>query len=244
MKRALLTLSCLVFSVSALIGADSQVKQLQKATNVLNEVMQTPEKSIPSDLLDKAVCVGVVPSQLKFALGIGGSYGRGILVCRKGGNGAWGAPSMFTLGGGSLGFQIGGQATDAVFIVMNPSGIRKLVQDSVKLGAEMSAAAGPVGRSAEGATDAQLHAEILSYSRSRGLFAGVSLSGAVLKQDKEDNQKLYGRRITAREILIDGAVSSPADARELDRTLAKYSPRGGQPFRQASVTKAGKTNGS
>src|SRR6516165_6950727 len=128
-----------------------------------------------------AVFVGVVPSELKFALGVGGSYGRGILVCRKGGNGAWGAPSMFTLGGGSIGFQLGGQATDVVFIVMNPSGIQKLVQDSVKLGAEMSAAAGPVGRSAEGATDVQLHAEILSNSRSLGLFAGVSLSGAVLK---------------------------------------------------------------
>ena len=244
MERVLFTLTCLAFAVAVLMGADSQVKQLQKATNVVNEIMQTPDKSIPSDLLDKAVCVGVVPSELKFALGVGGSYGRGILVCRKGGNGAWGAPSMFTLGGGSIGFQLGGQATDVVFIVMNPSGIQKLVQDSVKLGAEMSAAAGPVGRSAEGATDVQLHAEILSYSRSRGLFAGVSLSGAVLKQDKDDNEKLYGRRVTAREILIDGAVSSPVDARELDRTLAKCSPRGSQPFKQASLAKAGKTSGS
>ena len=244
MERVLFTLTCLAFAVAVLMGADSQVKQLQKATNVVNEIMQTPDKSIPSDLLDKAVCVGVVPSELKFALGVGGSYGRGILVCRKGGNGAWAAPSMFTLGGGSVGFQLGGQATDVVFIVMNPSGIQKLVQDSVKLGAEMSAAAGPVSRSAEGATDVQLHAEILSNSRSRGLFAGVSLSGAVLKQDKDDNEKLYGRRVTAREILIDGAVSSPVDARELDRTLAKYSPRGGQPFKQASLAKAGKTSGS
>lgn len=150
MERVLFTLTCLAFAVAVLMGADSQVKQLQKATNVVNEIMQTPDKSIPSDLLDKAVCVGVVPSELKFALGVGGSYGRGILVCRKGGNGAWAAPSMFTLGGGSVGFQLGGQATDVVFIVMNPSGIQKLVQDSVKLGAEMSAAAGPVGRSAEG----------------------------------------------------------------------------------------------
>lgn len=241
MRRILFTLTCLLFSVAALMGAESQAGQLQKATNVLNEIMQAPDKGIPSDLLDRAVCVGVVPSELKFALGIGGSYGRGILVCRKGGNGAWGAPSMFTLGGGSLGFQLGGQATDVVFIVMNPAGIRKLVQDSVKLGAEMSAAAGPVGRSAEGATDAQLHAEILSYSRSRGLFAGVSLNGAVLKQDRGDNEKLYGRQVTAKEILIDGTVSSPADARELDRTLAKYSPRGGQPFKEARATKA---NGS
>ena len=234
MKRVLLTLACLVVSGVALMAA-TEAEQLQKATNVVNEIMQTPDKGVPSDLLNRAVCVGVVPSELKLAFGIGGNYGRGVLVCRQGGNGAWGAPSMFTLGGGSFGFQLGGQATDVVFLVMNPSGIRKMMQDNIKLGAEMSAAAGPVGRSAQGATDAQLHAEILSYSRSRGLFAGVSLSGAVLKQDKGANQKLYGHRVTAKEILIDGTVSSPAEARELDRTLAKYSPRGGQPFSEAST---------
>lgn len=233
MKRVFLILICLVVSAATLMAV-TDAGQLQKATNVVNEIMQTPDKGIPSDLLDKAVCVGVVPSELKLAFGVGGNYGRGVLVCRKGGNGAWGAPSMFTLGGGSFGFQLGGQATDVVFIVMNPSGIRKLVQDSVKLGAEMSAAAGPVGRSAQSATDAQLHAEILSYSRSRGLFAGVSLSGAVLKQDKRANEKLYGHRVTAKEILIDGLVRPPATARELDRTLAKYSPKGGQPFSEAS----------
>ena len=242
MKRVLLTLACLVVSGAALMAA-TEAEQLQKATNVVNEIMQTPDKGIPSDLLNRAVCVGVVPSELKLAFGIGGNYGRGILVCRKGGNGDWGAPSMFTLGGGSFGFQLGGQATDVVFLVMNPSGIRKMVQDNIKLGAEMSAAAGPVGRSAQGATDAQLHAEILSYSRSRGLFAGVSLSGAVLKQDKGANEKLYGHRVTAKEILIDGTVSSPAEARELDRTLAKYSPRGGQPFSTASMG-AAHTSGS
>src|SRR5579863_1577329 len=204
--------------------------QLQKATNILNEVMGTPDRGIPSEILEKAVCVGIVPSEIKFALGVGGTYGRGVLVCRKGGDGPWGAPSMFTLGAASVGFQIGGKATDVVFIVMNPEGARKLVQDSVKLGAEASVAAGPVGRSAEGATDAQLHAEILSYSRTRGLFAGLSLDGAVVKQDKDDNQKLYGRKITAKEILIDGAVTAPPEARALDDTLAKYSPNGGQSF--------------
>jgi lipid-binding SYLF domain-containing protein len=137
---------------------------------------------------------------------------------------------MFTMGGASVGFQIGGQATDVVFLVMNPEGMKKLVQDSVKLGGELSAAAGPVGRSADGATDLQLHAEILSYSRSRGLFAGASLNGAVYKQDRNDNQKLYGRRVTAKEILIDGTVPSPQSAGPLDGALAKYSPSGGRTF--------------
>jgi len=144
---------------------------------------------------------------------------------------------MFTLGGGSVGFQIGGKATDVVFIVMNPDGARKLVQDSVKLGAEASVAAGPVGRSAEGATDAQLHAEILSYSRSQGLFAGLSLDGSVVKQDAEDNEKLYGRKVSAKEILIDGTVRTPVDARRLDGTLAKYSPKGGQAFKGPTAEK-------
>src|ERR1017187_7986097 len=205
MKRLTLIVLLMTFSVAAFAGET----QLQKATNVVNEIMGTPDKGIPHDLLDKAVCVGIVPSEVKFALGFGGTYGRGVLVCRKGGNGHWDAPSMFTMGGASVGFQIGGKATDVVFLVMNPGGMKKLVQDSVKLGAELSAAAGPVGRSAEGATDAQLHAEILSYSRSRGLFAGASLNGAVYKQNENANQRLYGRRVTAKQILIDGSVPSP-----------------------------------
>jgi lipid-binding SYLF domain-containing protein len=205
--------------------------QLQKATKVVNEIMGTPDKGIPNELLERAVCVGIVPSELKFALGIGGSYGRGMLVCRRGGNGVWGAPSMITVGSGSIGFQIGGKSTDVVFIVMNASGARKLVQDSVKLGAEASVAAGPVGRSAQGATDAQLHAEILSYSRSQGLFAGVSLDGAVLKQDRDDNEKLYGHKVSAKQILIEGTVPTPQAARGLVRTLAKYTPKGGESFK-------------
>jgi SH3 domain-containing YSC84-like protein 1 len=205
--------------------------QLQKATKVVNEIMGTPDKGIPNELLERAVCVGIVPSELKFALGIGGSYGRGMLVCRRGGNGVWGAPSMITVGSGSIGFQIGGKSTDVVFIVMNASGARKLVQDSVKLGAEASVAAGPVGRSAQGATDAQLHAEILSYSRSQGLFAGVSLDGAVLKQDRDDNEKLYGHKVSAKQILIEGTVPTPQAARGLVRTLTKYTPKGGESFK-------------
>jgi lipid-binding SYLF domain-containing protein len=208
-------------------------EQLQKATNVINEIMRTPDKRIPDDLLSKAVCVGVVPSELKFALGVGGTYGRGVLVCRRGGNGSWGAPSFFTLGGGSFGFQIGGKATDVVFIVMNAGGAKKLVQDSVKLGADASVAGGPVGRSAEGATDVQLHAEILSYSRARGLFAGASLEGAVIKQDKDDNRALYGHEVSAEDILIGGTVRTPAAARKLAATLTRYSPKGGSAFKRA-----------
>ena len=226
MKRLIVVFLFLTFCAPVFAGES----QLQKATNVLNEIMGAPDKGIPQDLLDRAVCVGIVPSELKGAFIVGGTYGRGVVVCRKGGNGPWDAPSMFTLGAGSIGFQIGGKATDVVFILMNPEGARKLVQDSVKLGAEVSVAAGPVGRSAEGATDAQLHAEILSYSRTRGLFAGVSLEGAVVKQDKDDNEKLYGRSVTAKEILIDGEAAIPPQARPLDDTLAKYSPKGGQTF--------------
>src|SRR5580658_67196 len=145
--------------------AFARESQLQKATNVVNEIMGAPDNGIPHDLLDKAVCVRIVPSEVKLAWVFGAAYGRGVLVCRKGGNGQWDAPSMFTMGGASVGFQIGGQATDVVFLVMNPEGMKKLVQDNVKLGAELSVAAGPVGRAVDGATDMQLHAEILSYSR-------------------------------------------------------------------------------
>ena len=162
--------------------------------------------------------------RLKGAFLVGGTYGRGVLVCRRHGNGPWGAPSMFTLGAGSFGFQIGGEATDVVFMVRNAAGARKLIQDDVKLGGELSVAAGPVGRTAEGATDAQLHAEILSYSRTRGVFAGVSLDGAVVKQDKGDNTRLYGRKVTARQILINCNVAAPPQARVLRNTLARYSP--------------------
>jgi SH3 domain-containing YSC84-like protein 1 len=226
--KKLMTTILLVLTFS-LVGFAKE-SQLEKATNVLNEIMEAPDRGIPHDLFEKAVCVGIVPSEIKGAFLVGGTYGRGVLVCRKHGNGSWGAPSMFTLGAGSFGFQIGGEATDVVFIVRNESGARKLVQDSVKLGGDMSVTAGPVGRTAEGATDAQLHAEILSYSRTRGLFAGVSLEGAVIKQDRDDNRDLYGRRITAREILIEGRVAAPPAALPLDRALTKYSPRGGRSF--------------
>jgi lipid-binding SYLF domain-containing protein len=235
MKRLILALVCLGLCGTTLAkekGSDS-TQQLAKATAVVNEIMRAPESSIPRDLPNKAVCVGIVPSEIKLALGIGGAYGRGVLIYRKGGNGPWGVPSMFTLGGANIGFQIGGKATDRVFLVMNPEGARKWLQDDVKLDTELSGAAGPVGRSSERATGAQLHTEILSYSRSRGLFAGASLDGAVVKQDKEDNEQLYGRKVEANDILIKGSVPPPAAAGALRSALNKYSPRGGEPFSNA-----------
>jgi lipid-binding SYLF domain-containing protein len=207
-----------------------EAERLQKAAEVINEVMGTPEKGIPRDLLNKAVCVGIIPSEKKLALGLGGSFGRGALVCRRGGNGAWGAPSMFTVGGANFGFQLGGQATDFVLVVMNAKGAKKLLQSHSKLGADASVAGGPVGRTAEGATDLQMQAEILTYSRSRGLFAGLSLEGQIVKQDNDGNERLYGKKVDAKDILFKGAVGVPAAARPLDAALTKYSPKGGEKF--------------
>src|ERR1043165_3050999 len=179
---------------SGAFAKDSKLQendQLRKASMVMNEIMQTPDKGIPNDLLDKAVCVGIVPSEIKAAFGVGGTYGKGVLVCREHGNGHWGAPSLFTLGGGSFGFQIGAKATDVAFLVMNPKGAEKLLQDKVKLGADASVAAGPVGRTAAGETDLKLNAQIPSYSRSRGAFAGVESLTIGLGSPR--NQQLPGK---------------------------------------------------
>lgn len=230
-RLTLLLMALLVLCGSALAADLPKVEQrLDRSAQVINEIMGTPDKGVPQDLLDKAVCIGVVPSEKKLAFGFGGDYGRGALVCRRGGDGSWGSPSMFTMGGGSFGFQIGGESTDVVFIVMNGDGAKKLVQDTVKLGAGASVAAGPVGRDSSAATDAEMHAEILSYSRSRGLFGGLALNGAVVKQDRDGNRALYGRDISARDILFASEVQAPAAAEPLDEALAKYSPRGGQPL--------------
>jgi lipid-binding SYLF domain-containing protein len=232
MKRVIWLFMIALFAAPAHAQDASKkaIHQLSKATDVLNEIMKTPDKGIPHDLLNRAVCVGIVPAELRFAIGIGGTYGRGVLVCRRGGNGEWGPPSMFRLGGANIGFQLGGRATDVVFIVMNPGGAMKLAGDNVKLGADASATAGPVGRTAEGATDAQLRAEILSYSRTRGLFAGVSLAGSFFKQDVKDNYSLYGKKLSTKDILIKGEVGVPRSAAPLIAALRKYSPKGGQPF--------------
>lgn len=234
----------LIFALILIVGfyhppaAHAQSKfdtRLEEAALVVNAIMRAPDNAIPLDFLNRAVCVGIIPSEKKFAFFVGGNYGRGALVCRRGGNGLWGAPSMISVNGASYGLQLGGEGSDVVFIVMNPETAEKLMRQTLKLGVDASAAAGPVGRRAEGATNAHFNAEILSYSRSKGLFAGVSLSGAVVKEDSNANRKLYGRNLTPEQILIQGAVAPPASAKALDGVLEKYSPRGGKPFPKASA---------
>ncbi len=227
MKRVPLYLMIvLMFSMLA-FATDSEREQerVKDAGDVLKEILNIPD-DIPQDLLDKAECIVVLPSVKKGALGIGGSYGRGVMVCRSGEHykGKWGAPALYALEGVSIGFQLGGQATDFVLLVMNPKGATSLLSSKVKLGADASAAAGPKGRTAEGATDIVMQAEILSYSRNKGLFAGVSLEGSTLRSDGSANEKLYGRKLTAKEIIRGGKVGIPASAHELVSLLDKKSP--------------------
>ncbi|MCI0352350.1 MAG: lipid-binding SYLF domain-containing protein [Acidobacteriales bacterium] len=220
-----LAIVALLFSVSPSLSfsQDKERERLENASVVLTEILEAPD-NVPQSLLDKAECVVVIPSVKKLALGVGGSYGRGAMVCRSGRTftGPWGAPAMYRLEGANIGFQIGGQATDFLLLIMNPRGAESLFKSKVKLGAELSAAAGPKGRAATAATDAAMRAEILAYSRSRGLFAGVSVEGSTLRQDNGANEKLYGRKITAREIIRGGGASRGGN---LAAVLAKYSPR-------------------
>jgi len=204
-------------------AADTEQERLANSAEVMQEILNIPD-ALPQDLLNKAECVAVMPSVNKFAFGVGGSYGKGALVCRTGNNftGPWGAPAMYRLEGASIGFQLGGQATDFLLLVMNRKGAESLLRSKVKLGADAAVAAGPKGRAAMAATDAYMRAEILTYSRSRGLFAGVSLEGSTLRQDNGANEKLYGRKITAQEIVSGGKVSS---GQALVGVLQKASPR-------------------
>lgn len=199
--------------------------RLQNSERVLQEVLNVPE-GIPRNLLDKARCVVVMPSVLKGAFIFGASYGRGAMVCRTGPNftGPWGAPAMYALEGGSIGFQIGGQATDYVFLVMNTHGADSLLHSKVKLGADVSAAAGPVGRAASADTDAYFRSEILSYSRTRGVFVGVSLEGSTLRPDNNANRELYGRSISTAEIVKESEVRTPDSAVNLVALLQRTSP--------------------
>lgn len=203
-----------------------EVERIKDSGEVLKEILNIPD-DIPKDLLDRAECVIVLPSVKKLAIGIGGSFGRGVMVCRSGEHftGPWGAPAMYALEGGNIGFQLGGQATDFVLLVMNPRGAESLMGSKVKLGADAAAAAGPKGRDATAATDVVMRAEILSYSRSRGLFAGVSLEGSTLRPDGGANENLYGKKLTAKEILREGKVARPAAATVLDAELSKASPK-------------------
>jgi lipid-binding SYLF domain-containing protein len=204
--------------------------RLENAAVVLYEIMKTPENSIPKDLLDKSVCVAVVPGAKKLAFVVGGNYGRGAIVCRRRGDGPWGAPSMIAVHGGSFGFQWGATETDVVAVIMNQSGIRRLLKSKGELGADVSVAAGPVGRTASASTDLMMTAEILTYSRSRGLFAGISLKGAAVTPDNEANARLYGHPVDPSELLLEGKGEVPAPAKSLISELDKYSPHGGISF--------------
>jgi lipid-binding SYLF domain-containing protein len=205
---------------------EKETDRLENAGMVMDEIVNIPD-NIPQDLIDKAECVIVFPSVLKAAFVVGGSYGRGAMVCRSGEHftGPWGAPSMMALEAGSVGFQLGGQATDFVLLVMNARGATAILSSKVKLGADMAAAAGPKGRDAAADTDVTLRAEILSYSRSRGLFAGISLEGSTLRPDNDANEKLYGKKLTATEIIRKGAVPVPPSGRKLVSLLEKKSPK-------------------
>jgi SH3 domain-containing YSC84-like protein 1 len=227
MKTLLVLLLACAFLPSAL-AADNEKEQerVKDSGEVLKEILDIPD-DIPQDLLDKAECLIILPSVKKGAFGIGGSYGRGVMICRSGQHytGPWGAPALYALEGINIGFQLGGQATDFVLLVMNPKGARSLLSSKVKLGADASAAAGPKGRSAEGATDVVMSAEILSYSRSKGLFAGISLEGSTLRSDGSANEKLYGQKLSAKQIIRENKVRIPASAQELVALLNKKTPK-------------------
>jgi lipid-binding SYLF domain-containing protein len=227
MKRMIPALMALAALALPLSGSDrKELERLQNCGTVLKEIMDIPE-DIPQDLIDKAECVIVYPSVLKAAFIVGGSYGRGAMTCRSGEHfsGHWSAPSMMALEGGSVGFQIGGQATDFVLLVMNPRGARSILKSKVKLGADASAAAGPKGRTAEASTDATLRAEVLSYSRARGLFAGVSLEGSTIRPDNDANERVYDKSVSARDVIFGNAVKPPKAARRMMAYLDRRSPK-------------------
>jgi len=222
--------SILVFGLAAIAltayAANKEQKRLESCGTVLHEVLNTPE-NVPQSVMDKAECVVVFPGVLKAAFVVGASYGRGAMVCRTGEHfrGPWGAPAMMALEGGSVGLQIGGEATDFVLLVMNESGANAILSSRVKLGGDASIAAGPVGRTASAETDASMRAEILSYSRAHGVFAGVSLEGSTIRPDDDATADVYGRKLTAREIVIDGHTVVPVSGRPLIAVLEKHSPR-------------------
>jgi lipid-binding SYLF domain-containing protein len=227
MKKIWISLVAMAF-VASVSYADNkkEVDRVENSGTVITEILNIPD-NIPQDLLDKAECVVVLPSVVKFAIGIGGSYGRGVMTCRSGEkfNGPWGAPTMIALEGGSFGLQLGGQATDFVLLLMNARSAEGVLTSKVKLGGDAAAAAGPKGRDASAETDATLRAEILSYSRSRGLFAGISLEGSTLRPDNDANMHLYGKDVPARDIVLKGVVPAPPSARQLLATLNNRSPK-------------------
>jgi lipid-binding SYLF domain-containing protein len=227
MLRKSILAVCLTLVAATVCAAEGnkEQKRLENAGVVMQEIMNTPE-NIPQEVLEKAECVIVFPSVLKAAFVVGASYGRGAMVCRTGEHfrGPWGAPAMFALEGGSIGFQIGGEATDLVLLVMNERGASSILSSKVKLGGDASIAAGPVGRDAAANTDAYMRAEILSYSRTRGLFAGISLEGSTLRPDDDATADVYGRKLTAKEIVLGRDIEVPESGRHLVAVLQKGSP--------------------
>jgi SH3 domain-containing YSC84-like protein 1 len=227
MKRIFSSVLALLLVAPSLLADDKKEKdRLENCGLVVQEIMDIPD-NIPQDLIDKAYCIIVYPSVLKGAFIFGGSYGRGAMTCRSGEkfNGPWSAPTMMALEGGSFGFQIGGQATDFVLLVMNARGAKAILSSKVKLGADASAAAGPKGRTAEASTDVTMRAEILSYSRARGLFAGVSLSGSTVRPDNGANENLYEKKVNAADIVFKGVVPVPTSAQKMISYLNKKSPK-------------------
>src|ERR1700729_2053440 len=222
-------LLAVMLAAALAVSAHAQSKEQDRVENagrVVKEIMDIPY-NIPQSVIDKADCVVVLPSVLKAAFVVGASYGRGVMTCRSGKTfrGPWSAPSMMALEGASVGFQLGGQATDFVLLLMSPTSAANILKSKVKIGGDASAAAGPVGRNASAETDVTMRAQILSYSRARGLFAGVSLSGSTLRPDNDGNKKLYGKDITAEAIVFDKAVPAPPSAAKLLATLNKRSPK-------------------
>ncbi len=226
MKRYLIAVLCLCFAVPS-FAQNKEDQRLQDSYTVLKEILATPDKGIPRDLLDKSECVVVFPSVKKAAFVVGASYGRGVITCRSGQDlrGPWSAPAMFALEGGSVGFQIGGQATDFVLLIMNESGANSVMSSKVKLGADASIAAGPVGRTTSAETDVVMKAEILSWSRARGVFAGISLSGSTLRSDDGANKTVYGKELSAKQIVREGQVKPTEAAKPLLDLLDKTTPK-------------------
>jgi len=225
MKRMIVLSMCTLMAIPA-IAQQKEEERIKDSYLVLRDIVESPDKGIPHDLLNKAECVLIYPSVKKAAFVVGASYGRGVMSCRTGEhfNGQWSSPAMFALEGASFGLQLGGQATDFILLVMNEKGARSVLSSKVKLGGDASAAAGPVGRTTSAETDIVMKAEILTWSRAQGLFAGVSLTGSTMRSDGDANKNLYGRELSAKEIISGGAVHVPAAASELLAELTKTSP--------------------
>lgn len=217
--------ACLVLSTAILAGEKEEKERAQKAAAALREIMNAPDtEAVPQELLARCECVALFPGVKKGGFIVGGQYGKGLISCRRD-NGAWGSPSFFTIGGGSFGLQIGGQEVDLLLLIMNREGVESLLKDKFELGAGASVSAGPVGRNTSASTDALMKAQVLSYSRSRGLFAGLELKGAVIREDKGANKDVYMKELSAREIMLEGKARTPASISVFTKTLTRYSPR-------------------